>query len=398
MTDSHSNPQKTRILTCMNWENHTMMDPLHLGIRQFALSRPNWKIGLFYDRDRRGAWMEDILKWEPKGLLIATKTSDFGKLTRALQLPTVVIDLFHEHPPGVSRLEIDEVATGRQAASYLMEKRFRHFAVVTIPSSPPRARMRMQGFQEALRQEGVSAPSFELDQVMERPWVHNPELEQWLRDLPKPVGIYCVKDAAAQRVLEHCEWLKIRVPTEVSILGTNNHEMACISMSPTLSSLSLPLERMGYRAAEVLDEALESSASGDSPPIVHERIQPGDVVERQSTSLRAIPDPAVSKAVDFLHEHALNGATIPEAVRHAGVGRRTLELGFKKYLGVTPGQYIGELKINYAKKLLVETDLRMWEIAEGCRMSPEYFNTLFRRVTGTTPNAFRKEKSSRMMS
>jgi len=258
--------------------------------------------------------------------------------------------------------------------------------------------MREEGFHTELQKQGFTAPSFELEQVMERPWLHNPSLEQWLSDLPKPVGIFCVKDAAAQRVLEHCETLKIRVPTDISILGTNNNEIACISMSPSLSSLSLPLERMGFRAAQLLDKALKHTASGDTPEIVHELLKPGEVVERQSTSLRLIPDPAVAKAVNFLQDQALEGATIPQAVRAAGVGRRTLELGFKKHLGVTPGQFIAEVKINHAKTLLVETDLRMWEIAEVCKVTPEYFNTLFRKITGQTPNAYRKEKSFRTKS
>ena len=375
-----------------------MMDPLHLGIRTFALTRPKWKIGLFYDSDLRKGWAEDVLRWGPKGILLAANGSDFQEVTRSLDIPTVLIDLHHQHPKGVSRVEIDEGSTGRQAARYLMEKRFDHYAVVTIPTSPPRARMREQGFSDELQKHGFSTSCFQLKHVLERPWFHNPELEKWLQELPKPVGIYCVKDAAAQRVLEHCDTLNLRVPGEISILGTNNNEMACVSMTPALSSLALPLERMGYRAAQLLDDMLQDIASGKPPQLVQEILGPGEVVERQSTSLRAIPDPAIEKAVNYLQNHALEGATIHEAVRLAGVGRRTLELGFKKHLGVTPGAYIAEVKIDHAKKLLVETDLRMWEVAEVCKMTPEYFNTLFHRTTGQTPNTYRKEKSQRGIS
>jgi AraC-like DNA-binding protein len=35
--------------------------------------------------------------------------------------------------------------------------------------------------------------------------------------------------------------------------------------------------------------------------------------------------------------------------------------------------------------MLVDTNLRIWEVAEACSLSNEYFSRLFKRVTGQTP-------------
>ncbi len=68
---------------------------------------------------------------------------------------------------------------------------------------------------------------------------------------------------------------------------------------------------------------------------------------------------------------------------------------FKKYIGKPPMQYITAKKIDYAKKLLQETDLSASEIGEKCGYSDHaLFFKAFKRTEGITPIAFRKETSS----
>lgn len=138
-----------------------------------------------------------------------------------------------------------------------------------------------------------------------------------------------------------------------------------------------------------------SSYSNDSPP----PNPPPDVTivqfprveERQSTSLRAIPDPAVARAAEYLHDHALTGGTIAEAARVAGINRRSMERGFQLHLGVSPGEYIKEVKTDHAKRLLIGTELRMAEVAEACGMVQDHFSTFFKTSIGMTPSGYRRK-------
>lgn len=64
---------------------------------------------------------------------------------------------------------------------------------------------------------------------------------------------------------------------------------------------------------------------------------------------------------------------------------------FRKYVGETPYQYILKLKIERAKKQLIETNIPSNEIANDLGfLSYSNFNNAFVKATNKTPNAFRK--------
>jgi transcriptional regulator GlxA family with amidase domain len=65
---------------------------------------------------------------------------------------------------------------------------------------------------------------------------------------------------------------------------------------------------------------------------------------------------------------------------------------FKKYTGVSPGQYHLQLRIIRAKELLVSTDKSIKEISyELGFQSIFYFSNMFKKKEGTTPSHFRNK-------
>jgi AraC family transcriptional regulator len=64
---------------------------------------------------------------------------------------------------------------------------------------------------------------------------------------------------------------------------------------------------------------------------------------------------------------------------------------FKQSMGMSPTNYIGERRIERAKKLMQETDLPISEVALRSGFSSQsHFTTFFRRLAGVTPRSFRK--------
>lgn len=64
---------------------------------------------------------------------------------------------------------------------------------------------------------------------------------------------------------------------------------------------------------------------------------------------------------------------------------------FKEYTGFAPSQYIQEVRINMAKDILTNTSRSIKEIAfELGYENKDYFFTVFKKVTGTTPVSYRK--------
>ena len=65
---------------------------------------------------------------------------------------------------------------------------------------------------------------------------------------------------------------------------------------------------------------------------------------------------------------------------------------FKKNIGKTPHEYSMEIKLEQAKKLLLNSHLMIREIAELLRFCDEhYFSYIFKKKTGKTPMEYRKK-------
>lgn len=65
---------------------------------------------------------------------------------------------------------------------------------------------------------------------------------------------------------------------------------------------------------------------------------------------------------------------------------------FKRHFGISPKQFIIDMRIQKAKQLLSENLLSTSAISESCGFSSAYhFSRLFRQHTGITPSEYRKE-------
>lgn len=65
---------------------------------------------------------------------------------------------------------------------------------------------------------------------------------------------------------------------------------------------------------------------------------------------------------------------------------------FRRSVGVAPRSFVLERRVERAKKLMRTTDWALSEIALACGLSDQaHLSRIFRRYTGNTPNAWRRE-------
>lgn len=65
---------------------------------------------------------------------------------------------------------------------------------------------------------------------------------------------------------------------------------------------------------------------------------------------------------------------------------------FHRYFGVSPKQYIIEVRIQKAKQMLMEGEKSVADVSELCGFSSQYhFCRIFKEHTGVTPSGYRKE-------
>jgi LacI family transcriptional regulator len=214
------------------------------------------------------------------------------------------------------------------------------------------------------------------------------QIAKCLRGLPRPVGIFACNDMRGQQVLDACTRLGWSVPEEAAVVGVDDDALLCELSDPPLSSVIPSAERLGYEAAELLDQLMR----GEAQPTVADRfLPPVGVSTRQSTDVLAIDDPQTAAAVRFIREQACQGATVADILKAVPQSRTALERKFRKYLGRSPQSEIRNVQIKRAKQLLAETDLKLDRIAELTGFEhPEYLSVVFKRETGQTPGHFRR--------
>jgi AraC family transcriptional regulator len=101
----------------------------------------------------------------------------------------------------------------------------------------------------------------------------------------------------------------------------------------------------------------------------------------------------IGKAIDFMEAHlerSLDLATIAEA---AGISPSHFARRFRATVGKAPHQYLIQIRIDRAKRLLSESDKSIAEIAFACGFaSQEHLTRLFKRTCGLAPAGFRNAR------
>jgi AraC-like DNA-binding protein len=105
-----------------------------------------------------------------------------------------------------------------------------------------------------------------------------------------------------------------------------------------------------------------------------------------------------NKSVEQLKNHLVSSFTDPECAVSAGRVEKYcddhMRRLFKQETGFTPQQYLLELRINYAKKLIRNNARLHYSVAEISLMcgfyDSAYFSRLFKKKTGMTPTEYQE--------
>jgi AraC-like DNA-binding protein len=102
-------------------------------------------------------------------------------------------------------------------------------------------------------------------------------------------------------------------------------------------------------------------------------------------------------AVSRIHDEFASNLDIKNLARELGVSYSWFRGTFKAHTGLSPHQYLLELRIARARALLVETALSVKQIATEAGFQDEhYFCRCFRRRLNFTPSAWRRRSRGRL--
>jgi len=210
----------------------------------------------------------------------------------------------------------------------------------------------------------------------------------WLKELPKPIGLLVFDDKLGERVLTACRWANISVPHQVAVIGIGNDELMCEVSYPTLSSFSLPSARFGMEAAKMLTQAM----TGKKIKAPHLQIQPTGIITRGSTDTVAVEDELVKAAIQFVRAQAGKAIGVKQVAQALNVSRRTLDRRFAAALNRTIGDELKRVRLQLAQARLSDDSQSISEVARSCGYSTaSAFSRAFHQNTSRWPSEYRHE-------
>lgn len=176
-------------------------------------------------------------------------TPDIYEFLQARNIPLVttwVLDAAH------ASIGFDNREIGRALANYLIDLGHTQFgAIVQVGTHSDRAADRVAGIREALAVRGLPPPQV---RTTERPYKiveGQLALRALMQAPPRPTAVICGTDSLAFGALREAERLGLAVPRDLSIAGINDAEFAAY-LNPPLTTMRLPADEIGTRAAEYL--------------------------------------------------------------------------------------------------------------------------------------------------
>jgi LacI family transcriptional regulator len=333
--------------------------------------------------------------WGGTGIIARISNDRIAKAVLDAKLPTIAICLTDdqrrpENPLSkFSEVTSDAEDVARRAVNHFLERQLRTFAFVGLEDLAWSHR-REQAFSACLAAEGFQPhiyrqPTRMIDRVWER---EQPILTEWIRSLPKPVGLMACNDDRGREVLDACRLAGIRVPESVAVLGVDNDDAVCDLADPPLSSVALNAETAGYRAAELLDDLMQHRVTRPRRVLIESL----GVVTRRSTEVIAVNDPDVAAALQFIRRNQGFGISVAQVAEEVAISRRSLEKRFRQVTGRTILEDMQLVRLERAKNLLLETAYPISKIARITGFgSTGYFVQFFRKQLGTTPRRFRTQ-------
>lgn len=354
------------------------------GIHRYANARREW---LLHEELR--PVIADFARW-PKcdGVIFAGLTAPMVKKL-AKRSRHIVSCSSTADPESMPIVSADNFAIGRLAAEHLLDRRLKHFAY--YGSLDNTGRQRLDGFTSAIEKRQFSCVAWPgiidaEDMSSHRHW---PDVLSWLDKLPKPVGILARDDHTASDLAAACLSAEVIVPDQVAIIAVNNDDIICEAAWPPLSSVEVDFSRVGYLAARQLDALMHGGTIPENER--HLLVPPLAVCPRLSTDVQSVDDSSLATAIAFIREHASSACDVSDVLKVVPVSRSWLERQFREKLGRTPHDEIVRVRMEHARRLLIETSEPIRRIAERCGFSAvQNFNRAFAQSEGMSPAVYRK--------
>lgn len=367
------------------------------GIFRFIEQNSGWQLHLVQYNEEFSA--EVVRSAKDRGFdgIIATIPGSDATIAALAETPLPVV-LVNVHSPALARrsgptsvVRNDNAAIGRLAATtFLKNGHYASFAYVP-KLDEDWCHERGESFRARLAENGQTCKVFTSTSSPNAPCEDKEGLATFLAALPKPAAVYASSDECAVKVLAAANDANVKVPEQISLMGTDNDEFLVRHSTPPISSILPGHVKMGYRAASELAKMLKPRRGSATPKPIY--IPPVSVIERASTKPVLPAATLVARTKAYIAEHGCQRIDIADVSGHLGVSRRLAELRFRQMEGKSIRRAIEDHRMEEAKRLLAKTSLSVTAIAERIGISGQNrLSHVFKARFGLAPEHWRAER------
>ncbi|MBO5247181.1 MAG: helix-turn-helix transcriptional regulator [Eubacterium sp.] len=111
----------------------------------------------------------------------------------------------------------------------------------------------------------------------------------------------------------------------------------------------------------------------------------------ETLDMRAVSsDYSLARAQHYIEQHYMENITVEKLANLGYMSKTTFNRKFKNEIGITPIEYLIEVRIKMAKLMLKRKANQMTDIAMRCGFgSGAYFSSCFQKYVGITPSEYR---------
>jgi len=357
---------------------------LIIGIARYSRLNGPWS---FYKEpiDLKSS-VPHLTTWKPDGIIM--RDSLITKELLKLRIPTILAIHNSSYPKNLPVIKTDSSSIAKMASEHLIEKGLKNFAFCGF-NNYDWSKERRFYFNRFISEAGYKTHNYILPKrIKKNDWENEQQhVSNWIKTLPKPVGIFACNDDRGQHILEVCKLIDLKVPEDVAVVGVDNDPMICEIGDPPLTSIALNVESAGYEAAKLLDGLIEKKKISKRQILV----SPSHIVQRQSSNILAVDNAEVALAIRYIRNNAKNKILVKDVVKTTGISRRALERRFRKTIHRSIYDEIKLVRIEWISKLLIESDLSISKITSLFNFTDvEHISRYFKKEKGIGLREFRK--------
>jgi LacI family transcriptional regulator len=356
----------------------------------FGSTRAAWN--LFLEEDFR-LRVSGIEHWEGDGIIANFDDPAVAEALSRCRVPVVAVGGSYadpaNYPAGVPYVATDNFKLIELARQHLIDVGLQRFTMFSVPATGEKrwALEREYAFRSLMQGDQMEAEIFRGCETSVDSWADAVQGQiDWLRSLPKPVGIIAVSDARARQLMQACLIAGIEVPEQVAIIGIDNDPLVRRLTRIPLSSVIQDAQQIGRAAAQLIEQMLHGVRPPNTPIVV----PPAGISVHASSQHQLIKHPTVMRARHFIRQYACQGIKTKQVAEHVGVSRSSLDAGFRQELGCSVHDVILSFKLDAAKAGLESGDCSIADVAQDSGLtSIQHMHRVFKRELGCTPRAYR---------